>query len=177
MSLLTVKSRTLSTTKMKNVTMITVTITTIVDSFNSDREGQETRFISWDVSLRYCDSLFKILNGLVAPFTIARPGRGGRARTRDPRFWRPMLYQLSYTPAVPTTICPAFRPVPAARGTGQPVFASPSARLPMQSMLIAPRAELLVLHSVRMESLVLLVCVVPLLALFAGKDNDLSRHV
>ena len=27
-----------------------------------------------------------------------RLGRGGRDRTRDPRFWRPVLYQLSYTP-------------------------------------------------------------------------------
>ena len=27
-------------------------------------------------------------------------GRGSRARTRDLRFWRPSLYQLSYTPAV-----------------------------------------------------------------------------
>src|SRR5688500_8376855 len=26
-------------------------------------------------------------------------GRGNRARTRDLRFWRPPLYQLSYTPA------------------------------------------------------------------------------
>ncbi len=25
-------------------------------------------------------------------------GRGDRIRTRGPRFWRPMLYQLSYTP-------------------------------------------------------------------------------
>lgn len=25
-------------------------------------------------------------------------GRSGRARTCDPRFWRPMLYQLSYAP-------------------------------------------------------------------------------
>ncbi len=25
-------------------------------------------------------------------------GRGGGTRTPDPRFWRPMLYQLSYTP-------------------------------------------------------------------------------
>ena len=25
-------------------------------------------------------------------------GRGRRIRTRDPRFWRPVLYQLSYTP-------------------------------------------------------------------------------
>ena len=28
-----------------------------------------------------------------------RNGRGGGTRTHDPRFWRPMLYQLSYTPA------------------------------------------------------------------------------
>ncbi len=26
-------------------------------------------------------------------------GRSGRARTCDTRFWRPVLYQLSYTPA------------------------------------------------------------------------------
>ena len=26
-------------------------------------------------------------------------GRGDRIRTRDLRFWRPSLYQLSYTPA------------------------------------------------------------------------------
>src|SRR5581483_7227984 len=28
-------------------------------------------------------------------------GRSGRARTCDPRFWRPVLYQLSYTPKDP----------------------------------------------------------------------------
>lgn len=27
-------------------------------------------------------------------------GRGTRARTRDLRFWRPSLYQLSYTPTL-----------------------------------------------------------------------------
>ena len=27
------------------------------------------------------------------------PGRGRGTRTHDPRFWRPMLYQLSYTPS------------------------------------------------------------------------------
>src|SRR5665213_23800 len=26
------------------------------------------------------------------------PGRSGRTRTCNPRFWRPVLYQLSYTP-------------------------------------------------------------------------------
>src|SRR5690625_4675600 len=28
-------------------------------------------------------------------------GRGGGTRTPGPRFWRPMLYQLSYTPSAP----------------------------------------------------------------------------
>ena len=27
-------------------------------------------------------------------------GRGGETRTRDTRFWRPVLYQLSYAPKV-----------------------------------------------------------------------------
>ena len=27
-------------------------------------------------------------------------GRGGGTRTPDPRFWRPMLYQLSYTSTI-----------------------------------------------------------------------------
>ena len=31
--------------------------------------------------------------------TEGEDGRGSRARTRDLRFWRPPLYQLSYTPA------------------------------------------------------------------------------
>ena len=30
--------------------------------------------------------------------TTISDGRGRRIRTRDPRFWRPVLYQLSYTP-------------------------------------------------------------------------------
>ena len=29
---------------------------------------------------------------------LGRDGRGRGTRTHDPRFWRPMLYQLSYTP-------------------------------------------------------------------------------
>ena len=37
------------------------------------------------------------------PIPPPRPGRGGRTRTRDLRFWRPLLFQLSYTPA--TALC------------------------------------------------------------------------
>ena len=32
------------------------------------------------------------------PHKISLNGRGSRIRTHGPRFWRPMLYQLSYTP-------------------------------------------------------------------------------
>ena len=37
-------------------------------------------------------------------------GKGGRIRTADTRFWRPMLYQLSYTPmVVPPGVEPSHR--------------------------------------------------------------------
>lgn len=36
-----------------------------------------------------------LANNFANPFPF---GRGGRIRTRDIRFWRPTLYQLSYTP-------------------------------------------------------------------------------
>lgn len=32
-------------------------------------------------------------------------GRGGETRTRDTRFWRPVLYQLSYAPKLFLTLC------------------------------------------------------------------------
>src|SRR5205823_12275632 len=34
----------------------------------------------------------------LAKVVIPESGRGGATRTPDPRFWRPLLYQLSYTP-------------------------------------------------------------------------------
>src|SRR5207245_4198303 len=34
----------------------------------------------------------------LAMVVIPEFGRGGATRTPDPRFWRPLLYQLSYTP-------------------------------------------------------------------------------
>ncbi len=37
--------------------------------------------------------------------SFANDGRGRRARTHDPRFWRPVLYQLSYTPIFITCYC------------------------------------------------------------------------
>src|SRR5690349_21443364 len=40
-------------------------------------------------------AIFLEINGLGRR---EQAGRSGRARTYDPRFWRPVLYQLSYTP-------------------------------------------------------------------------------
>ena len=34
------------------------------------------------------------------PILICKSGRGRRIRTLDTRFWRPLLYQLSYTPSL-----------------------------------------------------------------------------
>ena len=40
----------------------------------------------------------KGLFSLCGSILTTQHGRGRRIRTRDPRFWRPVLYQLSYTP-------------------------------------------------------------------------------
>src|SRR5579862_4580493 len=40
----------------------------------------------------------RILLGLPNKTQPPIPGRSGRTRTCNPRFWRPVLYQLSYTP-------------------------------------------------------------------------------
>ena len=54
-------------------------------------EGQVTLETSWRTSLMY-------LAGLNFIFILS--GRSGRHRTRNLRFWRPALYQLSYTPSL-----------------------------------------------------------------------------
>src|SRR4030042_6516508 len=38
-----------------------------------------------------------------ALYRLWKTGRGGRIRTRDLRFWRPLLFHLSYTPTSQTT--------------------------------------------------------------------------
>jgi hypothetical protein len=40
----------------------------------------------------------------IGPLACGHAGRSGRARTCDPRFWRPVLYQLSYTPIALKTL-------------------------------------------------------------------------
>ena len=37
-------------------------------------------------------------NDVATAFADFKCGRGSKNRTHDTRFWRPLLYQLSYTP-------------------------------------------------------------------------------
>src|ERR1700724_1664909 len=41
--------------------------------------------------------------------TASSVGRSGGARTPNPRFWRPVLYQLSYTPKIKDVTVPSCR--------------------------------------------------------------------
>src|SRR5512134_1031123 len=58
----------------------------------SRRVGHVTLAVSWRTSRKNWATLVRAM-------TFMRSGRGGRIRTRDLRFWRPPLYQLSYAPA------------------------------------------------------------------------------
>src|SRR5919199_6877680 len=82
-----------------------------------------------------------------------RHGRAGGTRTPDLRFWRPLLYQLSY--------CPLLN-----------VLAS----LPVRRVMPAPRAELPQLDAVRGVAPVLTRVVVPALALLARQRHQLSHN-
>src|SRR5579864_247218 len=94
-------------------TTTTVTMTTNVMVRNSAQLGQMTLRSSLKMSSklrmrpRRCAGVVVrcIRFGLVgsvgtvfAMLLILESGRGGATRTPDPRFWRPLLYQLSYTP-------------------------------------------------------------------------------
>ena len=81
-------------------------------------------------------------------------GRPGRTRTLDIRFWRPSLYQLNYWPM------------------SDPILAG----LPVKGMLVAPRAILLHLKTIRIVRLVLLGGVVATLALSAGESNQCTHN-
>ena len=81
-----------------------------------------------------------------------QPGRAGRNRTRNLRFWRPSLYQLSYDPM-------------SSSGNGT------SARFPVKLMTAAPWAELLQLQTARIIPPVLLGRVIPLAANGAFERN------
>ena len=84
--------------------------TTKVDPFNSSQFGQDTLFISYCTSEVNCWIFLNIIYlfyqkteniSNLSKHIISLNGsfcRRGRARTRNPRFWRPVLYQLSYSP-------------------------------------------------------------------------------
>src|SRR5215216_6475112 len=71
--------------------MTAATITTIVESRSSVLVGQVAFWSSPTISPR---KIRVLRNG----FFMLRFGRRGGNRTPNQRFWRPLLYQLSYTP-------------------------------------------------------------------------------
>src|SRR6202521_4639342 len=93
-------------------TTSTVTMTTNVIVRSSPQLGQITLRSSPTMSSKLrmrprrgagvgrCSTLFDLgsVGTLLAMVVIPESGRGGATRTPDPRFWRPLLYQLSYTP-------------------------------------------------------------------------------
>src|SRR5882762_11420647 len=93
-------------------TTTTVTITTNVIVRSSPQLGQMTLRSSPTMSSKLrmmprrgagagrCITLFDLgsVGTVLAMEVIPESGRGGATRTPDPRFWRPLLYQLSYTP-------------------------------------------------------------------------------
>ena len=91
-TILTIKEKNWSKS-IKIIAAILITTKTIpADVKVSLLEGQVTLDTSCRTSLKYLAGLNFIL------FFIFF-GRSGRHRTRNLRFWRPALYQLSYTPS------------------------------------------------------------------------------
>ena len=72
-----------------NAIIIVAIATTIVLLCNSDQLGQLTLFTSSSYELLIYDSFFAIF--------ILYIRTGGETRTPSQWFWRPLLYQLSYT--------------------------------------------------------------------------------
>jgi hypothetical protein len=84
-------------------------------------------------------------------------GRAGGTRTPDPRFWRPVLYQLSYSPT---------------RNEGTLL-----ARLLVHGVRPAPATVLLELDAVRIVLLVLVGVIVATLAFLASERDELTHVV
>src|SRR5437763_269733 len=97
--------------------------------------------------------------------------RGSRARTRDLWFWRPPLYQLSYTP--PSVYCVSRRSY-----LGRPNrdtyygIRNTLLRFPVIGVLATPRAELAERQAIRIVLLVLRRRVVPVLTVLACHTDD-----
>src|SRR6187397_611864 len=113
-------------------------MTRTVRRITVSRVGQATFFSSAQLSTRYrrtpvntMSSFFLLLR--VDRVLCSRGGRGDRTRTCNRWFWRPVLYQLSYTPIEHAALL----------------------RLPVQLVLPAAGAELVQLHPPRVVPLVL----------------------
>src|SRR5580693_4221816 len=78
---------------VKRPRMADATITTMVESRSSVRVGQVAFFNSPIISPK---KMRVPWNGFF--IALGTGGRGGGTRTPNRRFWRPLLYQLSYTP-------------------------------------------------------------------------------
>src|SRR5262249_10281184 len=97
-------------------------------------------------------------------------GRPRGARTPNLRFWRPLLYQLSYWPASAAKAC---------KCNALPPNSLVLLGLAMQRVLALMTAELLQLELLRHGLLVLVRRVIPTLALGALQHDDfssLARH-
>jgi hypothetical protein len=60
--------------------------------------GVRTKFVGDPVGIRTLDLLIRSQSLYPAELPSHKNGRGRRSRTLNQRFWRPLLYQLSYTP-------------------------------------------------------------------------------
>ena len=88
-----------------------------------------------------------------------KSGRPGRNRTRNHRFWRPVLYQLSYwpTPDLPEKL-------------------RYLARFSVNRMLPAEPTVLLEFHAIRVQPAVLVRIVIATGAITAGQRNQIPWH-
>src|SRR5690606_18972478 len=68
------------------------------------------------------------------------PGRSGGTRTHGPRFWRPMLYQLSYTPPGGSASSHRAFAWQATRIKGSPMHAPAPRIIPPELLLTAYRS-------------------------------------
>src|SRR5581483_1106525 len=90
-------------TMMKTITVVSHVsfqlgqVTLLISRRTSCRNcSGETRRRGADASASVSTSVFFVRSAISN--LLFKLGRGGGTRTHGPRFWRPMLYQLSYTP-------------------------------------------------------------------------------
>ena len=102
---------------------------------------------------------------------LKRNGRRGRDRTCDLRFWRPLLYQLSYSPARQNA-----KPDRMKGDRRPPRGPELLAHLAVDRHLLVEGTELLLLQTAGSVALVLFRSVVTALALSAGKLDDFRGH-